>query len=252
MDITQKEAVFRGLPGSDTYIYRHLIYKDDLNRDFGSAYLNVEAYRIFLDAIWISKYPQIAEEINTVIKNKFLTFTPLLWKTIEYQNLENFKIAAGFELAFKAILLRKNCIINLIKKIQNFEDLSKQQWKRPILREEYFTIDDYRYDAQKCHNKLIGIQEGSIKFSTILDEKDYINLLDMPEEIINIANNYRNLRNEIHFPGISGVFELNSNAHDILINKIINFINENLVEVNETIVAQHDLHKNLLLQKLQF
>lgn len=254
MDITQKEAYSRGLPGSDVFVYRHLIYKDELHRDFGTAYLNVEAYRSFLDTIWISKYPQIVEEIDTAIKNNFLTHTPLLWEKIQLQNLENFKIAAGFELAFKAILLRKNCIINLIKKITNFEDLSKQQWIRPILREEYFAIDDYRYDSQKCENKLIGLQEGSIKFSTILDKNNYnyIILLDLPEDIMSIANDYRNLRNEIHFPGIGGGLELNFTKDNTLIYKIKDFINKYIVEVNNTIVSQHNLHKNLILQELNF
>ncbi len=253
MDITQKEAYSRGLPGSDVFVYRHLLYKDDLNRDLGVQHLNLEAYRAFLDTIWISKYPQIAEELDIAIKNNFTVPTPLALEKAKYINLENFKIYAGFELCFKALFLRQNCIIHLVKNnLPNFEELSNQQKKRPILREEYFAIDDYRYDAQKKQNRLTGLQEGSIKFSTIFEKTDYKKLLNIPEDIINIADDYRNLRNEIHFPGnVVDVVYLSAN-NNTLIYKIKEFINKYIVEVNNTIVSQHKLHPNLLLQDLNF
>lgn len=251
MDITYEEAYSRGLPGSDVFIRSHLLYKDDLNRDAGVTYLYREAYYAFTDTILISKYAQLAAETKIAINN-FPTIMPTTLERLKHMNLEYMKISLGFELSLRAHLLSKNCILHVFNhKLPNFKELSKYQGERPILREEYFAIDNYIYDEQRQLNKLIGLTNKSINFAIIIEKPDYKSLLNIPDEIINIANDYRKLRNQTHFPGdIVDSPHLNTYKGDALIYKIQEFINKYIVEVNNTISSKHNL--NTSLQMLNF
>lgn len=253
MDITYEEAYSSGLPGSDVFIYTHLLYKDDVNRDYGVARLNKEAYIAFKDTVLFSEYAQLAAE-RRLLLNGYTIFTPTSFKRLEYINFENFKISTGFELSFKARLLSNNCIINLLNaELPEFNELSKQQKKRPILREEYFLIDGYRYDAQRQINRLIGLKDESLKFGTILNKPKYKELLNLPDEIIGIADDYRNLRNQIHFPGdIVEAPNLSQYDGDSLIRKIQEFINQYIVKENAMIASRHGAIANLCLEELNF
>jgi hypothetical protein len=251
MDITYEEAYSLGLPGSDVFVYTHLLYKDDLNRDFGVARLNKEAYTAFSDTVLFSEYAQLAAECRLALSG-CMEFTPTILKRLEYINFENLKISTGFELSLKARLLSNNCIINQLNaELPEFEELSKQQKKRPILREEYFAIDGYRYDSQRQRNRLIGLKDESLKFGIILNKSEYRRLLNIPEEIIEIANDYRKLRNQIHFPGdIVEASHLIKYNGDALIHKIQEFINQYIVNENAMIASRHYPVLNLCLPKL--
>ncbi|MBH8565682.1 hypothetical protein I8748_26500 [Nostoc sp. CENA67] len=244
MDITFEEAYSRGLPGSDVFVYTHLLYKDDINRDFGVASLNKEAYIAFNDTVLFSEYTQLAAEQRLVL-NGYMEFVPTIFKRLEYINFENLKLSTGFELSLKARLLSNNCIINQLNpELPEFKELSKQQKKRPILREEYFAIDGYRYDAQRQRNRLIGLKDESLKFGIILNKPEYRKLLNIPEDIIEIADDYRNLRNQIHFPGdiIEAPHLIKYNG-DVLIRKIQEFINQYIVKVNSIIATKYSVAK---------
>ncbi|MBU7586841.1 MAG: hypothetical protein KAF91_28990 [Nostoc sp. TH1S01] len=251
MDITYEEAYSRGLPGSDVFVYTHLIYKDDVNRDFGVARLNKEAYTAFTNTVLFSEYSQLAAE-GRLIQDGFMGFMPTIFKRLEYINLENLKISTGFELCLKARLLSQNCIVNQLNaKLPEFGELSKQQKNSPILREEYFAIDGYRYDAQRQQNRLIGLKDESLKFGIILKKPEYKRLLNIPEEIIEIADDYRNLRNQIHFPGdIVEAPHLIKYNGDVLMRKIQEFINQYIVNENAMIASRHGSVANLCLPEL--
>ena len=60
--ITTEEAKKQSLPGFDVYRYSHLLYHDDLNRDFGVVRLNVEAIKAFSDTVTIVQRHALAAE----------------------------------------------------------------------------------------------------------------------------------------------------------------------------------------------
>jgi len=64
--IPTAEAKKQALPGLDVYRYSHLLYHDDLNRDFGVVCLNVEAMKAFSDTVTITQRKSIAEDQTAI------------------------------------------------------------------------------------------------------------------------------------------------------------------------------------------
>jgi hypothetical protein len=167
------------LPGSDVFIATQLAYKNEINRDGLVVRLNNEAYKIFLSSELIRNYSQISIEQEKVKREletgTFNLETYVLSESsirlMQYQNLEKFYIAAGFELHFKALLLQKDFVVNIFEDVGKFKDLYKLQGKTPIHKNEIFKISGYFYDDVKGLNILPGITSSSLKFSTICKEK---------------------------------------------------------------------------------
>jgi hypothetical protein len=111
--LTEEEARKQNLPGSDVFLRTQLAYKTELNRDALIVYLNREAYKAFVDTITIGQYPQLKEETERTIRNTRL-HPNTVFRRIEYMDLENFKIAAGFVQHLKACLLSNDIVIHVI------------------------------------------------------------------------------------------------------------------------------------------
>src|SRR5579864_6599758 len=99
--LTEEEARQQNLPGSDVFLRTQLAYKTELNRNALIVHLNREAYKAFIDTITISQYPLLHNEAE-MQKRDWRTFSPTIYRRMEYMDLENLKIAAGFELHLKA------------------------------------------------------------------------------------------------------------------------------------------------------
>src|ERR1700694_251138 len=113
--LTEEEARKQKLPGSDVFLRTQLAYKTELNRDALIVHLNREAYKAFIDTITIGQYPLLQQEAEMLKKDvQLLAISNTTVRRGEYLDLDNFKIAAGFELHLKACLIANGIIIHVI------------------------------------------------------------------------------------------------------------------------------------------
>ena len=207
--ITTEEAKKKALPGFDVYRYSHLLYHDDLNRDFGVVRLNVEAIKAFSDTVTLAKRHALAAEQAAVKQwlgaGGFDAGLPFPWgeasrASMEYVNYEHMKIASAFELHLKARLLARNYVLHEIDaKTAGYKGLAAEQVHRPILKQELLTIQPYHFDGRQ--NYLPGLKEASLKFSWLTDKPAYRAVLGLTAQHLDIIRDYRFLRNHVHFPG---------------------------------------------------
>ncbi len=252
--LSEFEARQKNLSGCDVFKRIQLAYKDNLNRDHFVVSLNREALKIFNLSVTLGQHRQLKIQSEQT-KKELLDGTFVIqkyqismeqWKLMEYMNLEYFYIATGFELHFKSWLLQNDYIVNVIDKNEPFKALKNEQFKRPVTKEEFFTIGDFKYDTIKQINILQGITEQSLSFNTICNESDYVNVLTVSNDIIGMVEDYRNLRNQIHLPGdiceTPNITRIGENA----IEKLIDFINERVVENSNRLIEQYEFNFDYL------
>jgi hypothetical protein len=262
--ITEIEARQRNLPGCDTFKKTELVYKDNINRDAFVIKLNIESYKIFCSSFLIGDYPNIIKEReqqkehyrklnenNPETNNLSIFLPPIIQQRFEYINLEHFYLATGFELSFKSKLLYRNFIVNIFEDSPQFANLRKEQKKRPITKTELFSISDYFYDEDNMINRLKGITQKSLGFEIMLNKSSYKKELNVDEEIILIAEEFRNLRNQIHLPGDWQSSVLINNLGDSLVNKLVEYINNHIVDMTNQLIDMNNFNFPKL-QKLNY
>lgn len=248
LHITTAEAIKQGLPGSDVYKYSHLIYKNDLNRNFGVYRLNLESIRAFADTIMISQRNVLKSE-REIQKAWFdqggftskvsFPFGSANKAYMDYINYENWKIATGFELHLKARLLARNYVLQEIDtKNSTYKSLANHQKIRPILKDEIISINPYYFNGKQ--NYLPGLTDKSLKFSIFTEQGAYRTASGLPDLELSIIDDYRNLRNQIHFPGdcieSPSLQVLGTSISEFL----IQFINKEIIEWSNQINIQND------------
>ena len=241
--MTEEEARKKGLPQSDTYKRAsHLAYKDDMNRDHFVASLNEEAYKIFTDTILIKHAD------NLILESKQNFGAPMPYSFLRAQNetLENFKLAAAFEIHLKACLYQNDIVIHEILEEGVFEQLLKDQRKRPINKSELFDIvgieNAFIYEPYNSKRSwegagivFDGLSGNTITFNKILQKSKYKKELRKSKDLLNIAADYLTLRNHIHLPGDAEyvryvpTMEVGQRLIDH-IRLVVNFINEDIVK----------------------
>lgn len=207
--ISTENAKNHALPGSDSFRYSHHLYQDDLHRDFGAVHLNIEALKAFSDSITVGQRHELSadREAETLwlAQGEFESGLPdpwgsTSWKSLEYINYEHLKIASAFELHLKSRLLGRNYVLHEIDaRLPEYKSLEKQQRIRPIEKSELFAIRPYHFDGKQ--NYLPGLREGSLRFSLLTQQPAYRAALGLADQEIDIIEDYRLLRNQIHFPG---------------------------------------------------
>ncbi len=124
--------------------------------------------------------------------------------------------------------------------------MKNEQFKRPITKDEFFTFGEFKYDTIKQINILQGITDQSLSFNTICNEPNYLEVLNVSNDIIGIVEDYRNLRNQIHLPGdiceTPNITRIGVNA----IEKLIDFINERVVENSNRLIQQYEFNFHYL------
>jgi hypothetical protein len=255
LHITTEEAQRRQLPGHDVFRYSHLLYRDGLHRDFGVVRLNGESLRAFSDTVMISERGLIEVEqaaVNEWVKNGgFESGSPFPWgpalhDAMEYVNYENLKIASGFELHFKARLLGRDFIVHDIdSKVPGCTELAKEQTERPILKSELFAIHQYRFDGRQ--NYLPGLKESSLRFGWLTEKPAYRAALALSELQLDIVNEYRLLRNQIHFPGDIIVTPVIQAYGEPIVAFILDFINREVVDWSNELILRNDFRMRQLL-----
>ena len=148
--LTTEEARRRKLPGFDVYRYTHLLYHDDLKRDFGVVRLNVEAVKAFSDTVaFVQRHTIAAEQIAVkqwLAQGGFESGLPYPWgmalrASMEYANYEHLKIASAFELHLKARLLSRSYVLHEIDgSVAEYRGLAAEQRDRPIQRGELVAV----------------------------------------------------------------------------------------------------------------
>ena len=248
--ITTEEAKKQSLPGFDVYRYSHLLYHDDLNRDFGVVRLNVEAIKAFSDTVTIVQRHALAAEQAAVkqwlAQGGFEANLPFPWgeasrACMEYVNYEHLKIASAFELHLKARLLARNYVLHEIDaKTTGYKSLAAEQSDRPIERQELLAILPYHFDGKQ--NYLPGLREGSLKFSWLTDKPAYRAALGLTDPQLDIIRDYRLLRNQVHFPG--DVLEA-SNIQVFprpIIEFLTEFINTEIVAWSNSLISHYNMN----------
>lgn len=248
--LTTEEARERQLPGFDVYRYTHLLYHDDLNRDFGVVRLNVEAVKAFSDTVAIVQRHAIAAEQLAIkiwlAKGGFECGLPYPSGTaslasMEYSNYEHLKIASAFEIHLKARLLSRSYVLHEINgSLAEYKLLAAEQRDRPIERCELLAIQSYHFDG--AQNYIPGLKESSLKFSLLTDRLNYRAALSLPEEQIEIIRDYRLLRNQIHFPGdVLDAPHIKAFPGPI-INFLTEFINLEIVAASNQLIAKYKMN----------
>jgi hypothetical protein len=246
--ITETEARQQNLPGSDVFTNRQAAYKNDIDRDDFVVSINNEAYKMFLLSTLIGHYPTLrsdALKMETAIENgtahlAIQEMSQINKDRLENMNLEFFYIATGFELSFKACLLQNNYVIHNFEEKDNFKDLYKKQKKEPVHKSELLEAGGYFYNQIKKHIFLKGITAKSLDFKLICTKPTYTSTLGVTDDILNIAEDYRNRRNQIHLPG--GALVEAPNLKRIgkkVMPAMIEFINSNIVDNTNKLRKKH-------------
>ena len=240
--LTEEEARQQNLPGSDVFLRTQLAYKTELNRDALIVHLNREAYKAFIDTIAIGQYPQLRQEAEMLIKDvRFLARAQATVRRGEYLDLDNFKIAAGFELHLKACLLANGIIIHVIANTPAFANLRRKQRGEPVYKDELLAVEGFFFTGQL--NILRGLTAQSLTFDTILNTPAYRQQLGKSQEFLDVVEDYRNLRNQIHLPGdFVEAPHINTYQGDSLMRLLIQFINEEIVANNNKLIDRWKLN----------
>jgi hypothetical protein len=248
--LTEEEARKQNLPGSDVFVRTQLAYKTELNRDSLIVYLNREAYNAFIDTITIGQYPLLQQETEEQTRDRWI-ISPTIIRRLEYMDLENFKIAAGFELHLKACLLAKDIVIHVIANTPAFAALRRKQRGEPVYKDELLAIEGFYYTGQL--NILRGLTAQSLTFDTILNTPAYRQQLGKSQDFLEIVEDYRNLRNQIHLPGDPiEAPHINNYEGDSFMRLLVQFINEEIVAYNNKLADQCKLNSASKLPPLRY
>lgn len=252
--IDRNEAKERGLSGWDCFVRSQLAYKDEINRDRFVISLNIEALKLLKLSVRFGEFAQYkADLLNERRQNRLNPdffrnhrASDIVRRSFEYMNIEFFYIATALELHFKAWLLQKNYIVNIIEQSEPFRELKDAQKSRPINKTELFDLVDYQYDTEKKRNVLKGISNESLAFKTICKKEGYIKALDISEEVKLIVDDYRNLRNQIHLPGDFCASPTISKMGEKATEVMIDFINERVVMNSNDLIRKYKSNYELL------
>jgi hypothetical protein len=259
--IPEQEARRQNLPGADVFKWSELVYKDSLNRDSFVINLLNEAYRAFMLSNLVGNYELLMKEQEVNLEYTRALFPerselpqylcPLhLWQ-YENINLENLLISTGFEISARARLLSQDYLVQEIKE-GDFRDLYKEQKTRPIHKDEFFAVSGYYYDKELGRNYLLGLHTKTVNYS-LLFKDSYKQVLNLPDKVIEVAEEYRNLRNQIHFPGDAiGSVVLNNYTGDSLVRFIVSFINSEIVDLSNALIKLNEFNRSPLKRVTYF
>jgi hypothetical protein len=160
---------------------------------------------------------------------------------MEYINYEHLKIACGFELHLKARLLFRDFVVHEIDaKAPGFRDLANAQLQRPISRAELFHATDYKFDGQA--NYLPGLKQGSVRFSWLTERPAYIAALGLPTPLVEVIDEFRQLRNQIHFPGDVLETPRISALQDPISEIITGFLNTEVIAWSNSLIDAYQMN----------
>lgn len=236
--IPTSEARSQGLQGSDSFTHSAIIYLDDFHRRLSAFRLVQEAVNAFGDSLAFSRSRDLNEQVEFF--REYMKAGGLLsdleyrhnqsWdKYIRFRHLEYLKLAAGFELALKAMLLRQGYLVHIIdKKSAVHKHLASAQKTGPISVEALLEIAPYQFDGSR--NFLPGILPQSIKFSWLTLRREYRATFPFSETEMDIVDDYRKLRNMIHLPGDWPDLSDNIESRQATSEKVVKMVNDQVID----------------------
>lgn len=228
MDIETTEAVQQGLSGADSWRYSHLRYHTDSMRQYGAAELYREAYLLLLDSITVRRRAQLLREYELLQEywphamSRSLPKIPAILQRANLVNLENFKIAAGFELFINAALIENGYVAHKISK----KPLSETQKKRPISVVEFAALHPSHFNGQD--NYYPCLDESSLNFNNLL-LPNYCNVIGLSANECVVIDEYRKSRNRIHLPAEFSGAGLKAKDLGPRIIFLVDFVNNHIV-----------------------
>lgn len=249
MRITRADAIAQKLPGSDTIRSDHFTYLDDLHRAWGAVLLNREALKAFNDTVVIGRRRELEEHRERVrgwiaagAISAGLPYPQSEWShaASEYQNYEFLKLGVGVELHLKARLLERGFAVHRVDhNVEQFKRLARDQQQRPIPLDELRAIDDWRFDG--VENYLPGLLRDSIKLSWMTSKANYRKALAMPEDLLDLAERLRQLRNRIHLP-IGGYFaRIDPDGESEYVELLVSLVNGQIVDQANRLILAYNL-----------
>ena len=123
----------------------------------------------------------------------------------------------------------------------SFKALRKKQDQEPVTKQELLAIEGFYYNGER--NILRGLTSESLKFGKILNQPSYRCMLGKSEDFLDIVEDYRNLRNQIHLPrDFVEAPHLAQYAGYSLMEVLEKFINEEIVACNNKLIAKWNLN----------
>ena len=244
--MTSKEAQQQRLPGHDVYKSTHSVYLSDFHRDHAVVRLNFESLKAFCDTITVGQRHQLARERSADEVwhdsggwDAGLELPPAhsTLAMLEYLNFEYLKIASAFEIHLKARLLSTDHVLHVIDHSSpRHKVLAEEQRERPILKAALLSLSEFQFDGAK--NYLAGLKSESIKFSWLSDRPKYRAVLNLADQQLDIVQDFRRLRNEIHFPG-DALDSPNIRAYPGPISDfLVGFINQEIINWSNRLSAK--------------
>lgn len=223
----------------------HMLYFDGLHRDHGAIALSRQALSIFCDTIIFGRRNELREEDEAVRDWKAagntlaispLPPTPWAFARLERYVYENLKIASGFELHLKSRLIEGGFVVHMILDSAPWRSLHKEQKLRPVLVNEMLSLCPYI--STQTERYLPGVTKQSLNFSWIVTKPAYIAALYLPAQTVEIIDEYRQLRNQIHLPSDlqeSPKIQVHGRPLDFL----LEFANRHIVDWANSLLARH-------------
>lgn len=209
MRISTEEARRLGLSGHDVFLLTHLMYRDQLHRDFCIVTFAREAMLALHDSILISSrhelraYSKLMQEFlesGGLMSPQPMPRSIAFERRMEYQHFEMLKIGCGLELWMRAKLVENGVVVHQLSRNEpTVLDLAKLQYRQPVLCTEMLERVGFVFNGQR--NVIPCLTDRTVQFSTLTRQAKYRTASMLPERLLDVVDGIRQLRNQIHLPG---------------------------------------------------
>lgn len=216
-----------------------LIYMDTRNAMGLSMGLMTFGYRQFLTTKRFEKLSvlkKLCEEFSPTQPPDFTLISDLAFDGL----LDSIKITVCFENFFKALIISNGFVIHKLDK-NVFPDLWKKQFSEPVSVGEVLQVRDWESSQglglpETWMNRQIkGVSKQTIGMKEMLSQ-GYLTPLGITQNIVDLCDPYFQYRNNLHLYAGEAISFSKNDYSDFT--KIIDFINRDLVRIQNLIVDQ--------------
>lgn len=193
----------------------HSIYHSNDNRIVCALNLMLFAEKQFQSSFVIKNL----EKLKVISENCSIGKNPqreIVSDFVDNGLIDAIKISICFENYSKAILLAKGYLIHNIDS-NKYKEKAKQQKKAPILIEK-FPVDFYDNTSINSENsqlrkKIRGLKDTTGQYSVILNNKAYLDIIMLDENLVETLIELNKARNMLHLQ-FSLSFNMNSSTYE--------------------------------------
>lgn len=110
------------------------------------------------------------------------------------------RILVFFENYMKAELVTQEISIYLINKsVQGFDNLAKEQFKRPIQVKELNLIRPFEVSIEQKTIEHPALMNKTLGLQVLIGTEEYINRYNMPKDVVETIKSLNIYRNQLHF-----------------------------------------------------